>query len=369
MRLSDIVAYAHSRGVLHRDLKPSNVMLGKFGETLLVDWGLAKPIARIAESPPTEHEEMTLRPVSGSSVQGTMPGAALGTPQYMSPEQAMGELDRVGPASDVYSLGATLYCILTGGPPLAEVNDLGEVLRRVALGDIPSCRIVRPDAPATLEAICRKAMSVRPEDRYLSPLELGSDIENWLADEAVSGVRESLGPRLGRWERRHRTLLRVSGLALLAVALVAIASALGVNNARQRADDRRMEALGLRKVAETRKQEADSQRDALQRLTTRLTLDRGLTLVENRDCPRGAALVHPKPARARPLKTMRWNRPSAATSLPGTWPSIDFATVSSIKGRCTRWPGARPDDRSPRAAMTAWSTCGIRRLASPCAPL
>jgi WD40 repeat protein/serine/threonine protein kinase len=283
VRLSDIVAYAHSRGVLHRDLKPSNVMLGKFGETLLVDWGLAKPIERTAESPPTEHAEVTLRPVSGSSVQGTMPGAALGTPQYMSPEQAMGQLDRVGPASDVYSLGATLYCILTGGPPLAELNQLGEVLRRVSLGDIPSCRTVRPDAPATLAAICGKAMSVRPEDRYASPQELGSDIESWLADEAVSGVREPLGARLGRWERRHRTFLRVSGLALVTFALVAIAAALGVNTARQRADERRKEALVLSKVAETRKQEADSQRDALQRLTTRLTLDRGLSLVENRD--------------------------------------------------------------------------------------
>jgi eukaryotic-like serine/threonine-protein kinase len=285
VRLCDIVGYAHSRGVLHRDVKPSNVMLGKFGETLLVDWGLAKPIARSAlvERLPVEHEEVTLRPASGSSVQGTLPGAALGTPQYMSPEQAMGQLDRVGPASDVYSLGATLYCILTAGPPLAEASELGEVLRRVAIGDIPLCSVVRPDVPATLEAICRKAMSVRPEDRYASPAELGADIERWLADEAVTGVREPLGPRLGRWERRHRTLLRAGGLALIAVALVAVAAAIGVNQARQRVDLRRKEALLLSRVAETRKQEADSQRDALKRLTTRLSFDRGLNLVANGD--------------------------------------------------------------------------------------
>ncbi len=197
VRLCDIVAYAHSRGVLHRDLKPSNVMLGKFGETLLVDWGLAKSIARTEENRGTEHEEATLRPVSGSSVQATMAGVSLGTPQYMSPEQALGQLERVGPASDVYGLGATLYCILTGNAPLAEHTDVGEILRRVTTGDIPACRIVRPDAPATLDAVCQKAMAARPEDRYASPLALSADIESWLADEAVAGVREPLGRRLG----------------------------------------------------------------------------------------------------------------------------------------------------------------------------
>ena len=100
--------------MLHRDLKPSNVMLGKFGETLVVDWGLAKPIEPRATASRRNCDEATLRPISGSSVQGTMHGATLGTPQYMSPEQAMGQLDRVGRVSDVYGLGATLYCILTG---------------------------------------------------------------------------------------------------------------------------------------------------------------------------------------------------------------------------------------------------------------
>ena len=102
-----------------------------------------------------------------------MHGSTLGTPQYMSPEQAMGQLDRIGPASDVYSLGATLYCILTGRAPLADVDDIGEVLRRVALGDIPSPGARRTDVPATLDAICRKAMAVRAEDRYSSALGSG----------------------------------------------------------------------------------------------------------------------------------------------------------------------------------------------------
>jgi eukaryotic-like serine/threonine-protein kinase len=282
-RVCDVVAYAHSRGVLHRDLKPSNVMLGKFGETLVVDWGLAKPIERAGESTTTIDDELTLRPISGSSVQGTLIGAALGTPQYMSPEQAMGQLNRIGPASDVYSLGATLYCILTGHPPLAEINDVGEILRRVALGDIPSARASKPEVPDTLESICKKAMSLQPEGRYPSAVSLAADIESWLADEPVQGFRESPGRRLGRWERRHRTFIRVSGLASIAVALVAIAAALLVNRARERAELRRQQAVELGAIADARKQESDRQRDALGRLTTRLTLDRSLSLLDHND--------------------------------------------------------------------------------------
>jgi WD40 repeat protein/serine/threonine protein kinase len=283
VRVCDVVAYAHDRGVVHRDLKPSNVMLGKFGETLVVDWGLAKPIDRTGETPAAVQDELTLRPASGSSVQATLHGSALGTPQYMSPEQALGQLDRIGPASDVYSLGATLYCILTGRPPLASLGDVGEVLRRVALGDIPSPRDSKTGIPDTLDAICKKAMAVRPEDRYQSAFALAGDIESWLADEPPLGVRESLPRRIGRWERRHRTFIRVSGLALIVVALVAIAAALGVNAARRRAEERRRQAVTLGDMAETRKQDADRQRDALRRLTNRLTLDRGLGLLHDDD--------------------------------------------------------------------------------------
>src|SRR5262249_3359697 len=108
------VGYAHSRGILHRDLKPANVMLGRYGETLVVDWGLAKAVGRPDRAP--NGDEPTLRPSSGEG-QATQLGAALGTPAFMSPEQAAGRLDLLGPASDIYSLGATLYCLLTGRAP------------------------------------------------------------------------------------------------------------------------------------------------------------------------------------------------------------------------------------------------------------
>src|SRR5262249_14675664 len=111
------IAYAHSRGVIHRDLKPANILLGPYGETLVVDWGLAKVVGR-DDPTPQATAELTLRPAPHSDSSETVAGTAIGTPAYMSPEQAEGRLEQIGPASDIYSLGATLYCLVTGGPPL-----------------------------------------------------------------------------------------------------------------------------------------------------------------------------------------------------------------------------------------------------------
>src|SRR5262249_16686455 len=190
------ISYAHSRGVLHRDVKPGNIMLGKYGETLVVDWGLAKAI----DQPETRsfEDERPLIPSSAGATPETLPGLAVGTPQFMSPEQAEGRLDRLGPASDVYSLGATLYCLLTGPAPF-EGRDINAVLRAVQRGDFPPPRKANSAVPPALEAICLKAMATKPSDRYASPRDLGEDIERWLADEPVGAFREGWGPRLTRW--------------------------------------------------------------------------------------------------------------------------------------------------------------------------
>ena len=151
--------------MVHRDLKPNNVMLGKHGETLVVDWGLAKAVGRLASDTPSD--ERTLAPELASGSSETLPGSAIGTPAYMSPEQAAGELGRIGPASDVYSLGATLYALLTGKPPFDD-EDQGRMLQMVRQGKFaPPRKLVRSLDPA-LEAICLKAMAPAPLDRYPS---------------------------------------------------------------------------------------------------------------------------------------------------------------------------------------------------------
>lgn len=206
-RLIDVcnaVEYAHSRGVLHRDLKPGNIMLGGHGETLVVDWGLAKVIGRQGEH--QSSNEATLQPNAAGSAACTQMGSAVGTPAYMSPEQAAGRLDNVGPASDVYSLGATLYHLLTGQAPF-QGREAGEILGKVQAGYFPKPRRVALEIPKPLEAICLKAMALKPEDRYASPRALADDIERWLADEPVSAYRESVFERSSRAYRRHGVTL------------------------------------------------------------------------------------------------------------------------------------------------------------------
>jgi serine/threonine protein kinase len=251
------VAYAHARGVLHRDLKPGNVMLGKYGETLLVDWGLAKTMhERRAKGERIEiGDEQTLRPRAGSGSAPTVLGTALGTPAYMSPEQAAGRLEQLGPATDIYSLGATLYALLTGQAPYKRTDD-GEILQQVQKGGFPRPRVVKAGVQAALEAVCLKAMARRPEDRYRSARALADDIEHWLADEPVQAYVEPWRERARRWRRRHRAL--VTGLT--ASMLVAVA-ALGLGvvllmRANQTERSLRTEAVVQRERAEANAQRA-----------------------------------------------------------------------------------------------------------------
>jgi eukaryotic-like serine/threonine-protein kinase len=218
------IDYAHNRGVLHRDIKPGNIIVGKYGETLVVDWGLAKPLGRV--EPGQESGERTLVPSSASGSAETLPGSALGTPAYMSPEQASGELDRMGSRSDVYSLGATLYCLLTGRPPF-EGADIGEVLGKVQRGEFVPPRSLDPTIDPALEAVCKKAMALKPEGRYATCRALADDVERWMADEPVTAWREPFARRARRWARRNRTVVTSLTAAVL-VALAGTAAVLAV---------------------------------------------------------------------------------------------------------------------------------------------
>ena len=212
------VAYAHSRGVLHRDLKPGNIILDEYGETLVVDWGLAKTGAVDVDP---DSDGVTLPPVSTSHTPYTRAGTAMGTPGFMSPEQASGRLSELGPASDVYSLGATLYCLLTGKPPF-EDSDESILLHKVCAGDFPRPRQIGSTVPVALEAICLKAMAVSQEDRYSSAQALGDEIERWLADEPVLAYPEPFPARAMRWVRRRKQWVAAAA-ALLVLTVLGLA--------------------------------------------------------------------------------------------------------------------------------------------------
>jgi tetratricopeptide (TPR) repeat protein/tRNA A-37 threonylcarbamoyl transferase component Bud32 len=226
------VGYAHSRGVLHRDLKPANILLGPFGETLVVDWGLAKVADRPgAEGTAADAEEL-LR-LRGEGWAETASGALVGTPAFMSPEQARGE--ELGPATDVYSLGATLYSLLTNQLPFR--GKVAEVLPQVQRGAWRPARQVNPAVPPALEAVCARAMALRPEDRYASAVELAGEVEHWLADEPVAAYPEPAGARLRRWMRKHPRRVTAVGVLLLAAVVGLTAGAVLLERSRREAEE------------------------------------------------------------------------------------------------------------------------------------
>jgi eukaryotic-like serine/threonine-protein kinase len=279
--ICDAIAYAHSRGVLHRDLKPANIMLGEFGETLIVDWGLAK----MTGGPEVDGAlgETVLVPPSADSHEPTVAGSALGTPEFMSPEQAAGAFDLFGPTIDVYGLGAILYTVLTGSPPITAADPM-DALKRARDGDIPPLGRVHQGVPRALEAVCMKALARAPLDRYQSARALADDIEHWLADEPVSAWREPWAERITRWERRNRLTIRVGGAALGLIAVVASAAAITVTMAHGRERRERLRAEAQEQLSIEQSKEA-------QRLSARMTLNQGLTLAEGGEVGRGLLLM------------------------------------------------------------------------------
>jgi eukaryotic-like serine/threonine-protein kinase len=264
------VAYAHSRGVVHRDIKPANVMLGSYGETLVVDWGLAKVIG---SDTPEENSvgEATLRTPMGH-FSPTHAGSAFGTPEYMSPEQARGEMKALRPATDIYSLGATLYAVLVGQAPV-QGRTMSELLENARTGNWPSPRQVNRAVPEALAAVCRKAMALRPEDRYGSAQELAADVERWLADQPVSAYAEPAYLKAGRWLRHHGRL--VTGVIALLLTVVPLSLIIAINReeARQQADRQRDEIRAQKELAESNEKTALERQAATQSV---------LDFVENR---------------------------------------------------------------------------------------
>lgn len=198
-KVARAVEHLHRHGVVHRDLKPSNILLDAAGEPYVTDFGLAKVFTPGSEA--------------------TTTGAVLGTPSYMSPEQAAGQPSRIGPASDVYSLGAVLYEMLTGRPPFHRENPV-ETLLEVLNGEPMLPREVNPRVPRALELICLKCLARSPEDRYPSAEALADDLEHYLRGEALEARPPGIGQRLWSWVRREPAL---------ASRLVTLSAFLGVD--------------------------------------------------------------------------------------------------------------------------------------------
>ena len=212
VKVCQTVAYAHHRGVVHRDLKPDNVMLGPFGEVLVLDWGMAK----VQSQPEPARDSQPVHLTGSGSSTETQAGTVLGSPPYMAPETAEGFSSLADEQTDVYLLGATLYHLLTGKPPRegSSAYEMIELARTVAP---PPPRRLGADVPRALEAICLKAMAQRKESRYRSVAELIQDMERYQAGAPVSAYPEPLPARVGRWCRRHqRGLVRsLSAVVLL----------------------------------------------------------------------------------------------------------------------------------------------------------
>jgi serine/threonine protein kinase/Flp pilus assembly protein TadD len=238
--LCHAVAYAHSRGMLHRDVKPDNVMLGPYGETLVLDWGIAKVVGHpdhggISGEGVSGHTN-SIRSMPGNASSATSEGTVLGTASYMPPEMAEGQASRTDERSDVYLLGATLYEIVTGRMP-RQGSSREEMLELARTVSPPPARRLYRQCPRAVEAIAVKAMAHCQKDRYAGAMELAEDVQRYLAGEPVLACSEPLPARIWRWCRRHRVAVLRSAVAalVLALALLAMRAASNARELRERA--------------------------------------------------------------------------------------------------------------------------------------
>ena len=223
--LCNAVAYAHSRGVIHRDIKPLNVMIGAFGETVVIDWGIAKVRGTQDIHAGDLRETVGLMRVAddAESTVKTAYGQTMGSPYYMPPEQAAGDLDAIDERSDIYALGAVLYTILTGKPPYHGLS-VREFLERVSAFLPKPIRQLEPRAPRELAAVCARAMAKDPENRYASAHELVGEIQHYLSGGFVSAYEYHFSELAHHFADRHRRALAavtVATVALLALDIYA----------------------------------------------------------------------------------------------------------------------------------------------------
>lgn len=303
------VDFAHSRGVLHRDLKPSNIMVGEFGETLVVDWGLAKKLGSIADkSSQTKLGEPNSSVVTTGirdqarnvATNQTLDGTIIGTPGFMSPEQANGSNEDLTFACDIYSLGATLYQILSNTIPTlsseTESKAHGELEKSDAnFENLPKHPLEQLGAVnAPLVAICRQAMQINPNKRYASAELLAVDLEAWLLDEPVSVLPETRLKKLRRWAKMHPAMVAgaLAGLLFTMLAMAITLSILSVKNENLRQSNLREQAAALEATQNAAEAKRNGDEALRQRQRVLGTLNAFLMNVERglNNVPGGAAV-------------------------------------------------------------------------------
>ena len=235
--VADALAYAHNENVIHRDLKPANVLVGEFGETVVIDWGLAKDLG--APSDPKESLQLRLR----ATAEETVSGSVVGTPAYMPPEQARG--DAVDQRADVYALGALLYKVLAGEAPY-HGDSSKEVLELVKARPPRPVQELVPDAPPDLVAIVGKAMARDPDARYITASALAQDLKRFETGQLVGAHRYTVGQLARRWLRRHRVAVGVASAALVAMIALGVISVRQIVEQKRAAEMQRAKAVARR---------------------------------------------------------------------------------------------------------------------------
>jgi serine/threonine protein kinase/Tfp pilus assembly protein PilF len=242
LKVCEAMAFAHSKGVVHRDLKPANIMVGQFGEVYVMDWGLARvrgasdrhdvrvrrePTSTAAKIVRVATDRRDASSEHGSDALRTMDGDVLGTPSYMPPEQARGQLESIDERSDLYAVGAMLYRLLAGRAPYTDPGEEAAaltVLTRILEGPPKPVEACSPEASPELTAICEKAMARERGERYADVLALAEDLRAWLEGRVVEAFETGAWAQARKWVLRNRALS-----AAAAAALVALVAGAGVS--------------------------------------------------------------------------------------------------------------------------------------------
>ncbi len=233
VNVCDTIAFAHSRSIIHRDLKPANVMVGKFGETYVMDWGLAKardlPPGKVVNTAAAEELDVHTESPSVACNDETMDGAVLGTPAYMPPEQAAGRIAEINDRSDVYSIGAMLYELLAGFRPYKDIrpplNGL-QLLQAVLNGPPTSLSVLNSKCAPELVAVCEKAMARSQDQRYQTAQEMSEDLRAYLEGRVVRAHQTGPWAELKKWIGRNRSL----ATAMVSAVLIAVCGLTAVIN-------------------------------------------------------------------------------------------------------------------------------------------